>query len=78
VKNSHSIFESFEKFIAGETISDFKCEECSKKVDVTKRVSLNELPNVLVIHLQRIIFDIESLANVKLNSRLEFPNEINL
>lgn len=78
VKNSHSIFESFEKFIAGETISDFKCESCSKKVDVTKRVSLKELPNVLVIHLQRIIFDIESLMNVKLNSRLEFPREINL
>lgn len=31
-----------------------------------------------MVHLQRIIFDFDTFQNVKLNSRLEFPNVLNL
>lgn len=78
VKNFKSLTESLEKLIAGETISDFKCEACEKKVDVQKRDCLSELPNILIVHLKRIIFDLESLQNIKVNSRLEFPEQLNL
>lgn len=43
--------ESFKKFINGDTISDYKCEGCKKKVEVTNRFSLSKLPNLLTIHL---------------------------
>lgn len=33
---------------------------------------------MLMVHLQRIIFDFDTFQNVKLNSRLEFPNVLNL
>lgn len=51
VKNIGTLNESLKTFIAGETISDYNCEACKKKVDITKRVCLHELPNVLIIHL---------------------------
>ncbi|EAR94410.2 ubiquitin carboxy-terminal hydrolase (macronuclear) [Tetrahymena thermophila SB210] len=78
VKNFKSLTESLDKFIAGETIQDFRCEGCDKKVEVTIRNSLANLPNVLIVHLKRIIFDLESLQNIKVNTRLEFPENLDL
>jgi len=52
---------SMEKFISGEIINDYNCETCQKKVDITKRCCLSQLPNVLIVHLQRIIFDLDQL-----------------
>ncbi len=51
VKNQKTLNESLTKFITGEIISDFKCENCEKKVDVEKKIFLKELPNVLIVHL---------------------------
>ena len=78
VKNLKSVYESFQKFITGEIISDYQCDNCNKKVDTKKRVCLASLPNVLIIHLQRIIFDLDILQNTKLNSKLEFPMDLDL
>ena len=78
VKNSKSLHESFQKLIAGDTISDYQCEKCVKKVDITRRTVLSDLPNILIIHLQRIIFNFDTYANEKINSRLEFPLELNI
>ena len=78
VKNLKTLYESYEKFITGEVISDYFCDECNKKVETTKRCCLSSLPNVLIMHLQRIVFDLDSLQNEKINSRLEFPHKLNL
>lgn len=78
VKNIPSLSASLQQFIAGETISDYKCEGCNQKVDIKKRVCLHELPNVLVVHLQRIIFDLDLSENTKINTRFEFPKSLNL
>ena len=78
VKTNKNIYESFEKFIGGEVISDYQCDNCNKKVDITKRCVISYLPNVLIVHLQRIVFDLDTLMNQKINSRLEFPHELNL
>mmetsp|Transcript_7871 Transcript_7871/g.15214 ORF Transcript_7871/g.15214 Transcript_7871/m.15214 type:complete len:2832 (+) Transcript_7871:1305-9800(+) len=78
VKNSKTLYESMEKYIAGDTISDYTCDKCQKKVDITKRTCLAELPNYLIVHLQRIVFDFDSFVNMKINSRLEFPRTFNV
>ena len=78
IKNLKNIHECFEKYIQGETISDFKCEECNQKVDVVKRQLLSQLPNVLILHLQRIVFNLDTLMNEKINHRVEFPMELDL
>lgn len=43
-----------------------------------RKTVLEKLPNVLIVHLQRIIFDFETMMNSKLNSKVEFPNVLNL
>jgi len=39
---------------------------------------MHKLPNYLFIHLNRIVFDMDTYGNKKLNSRLEFPNVLNV
>ena len=78
VKNHKTLKESLDKYISEERIEDYKCDVCKKNVSLVKRNSLAELPNVLIVHLQRILFDYDNLQNNKINSRLDFPCNLNL
>lgn len=78
VKNMRNIKESLDKLTTGDTISDFKCENCQKKCDVTKRPLIKDCPNVMIVYLSRMIFDLDVLMNVKINSRYEFQQTLNL
>ena len=69
--------DSFSKFIDSETIQDYKCDACEKR-GVTKRDLLKALPNVLILHLKRFTFDMQTFRQVKVNTKFEFPEELNL
>ena len=64
--------------VDGETISDYHCDSCNKRVDISRRTLISQTPNVLVVHLQRILFNFDSMKNDKLNSYFEFPFELDL
>jgi ubiquitin carboxyl-terminal hydrolase 34 len=78
VKNLCHIHESLSQYIKEEFISDFKCESCEKKVEISRRCTLASMPNVLIIHLQRLVYNLETFQNEKINSKLEFPHQLNL
>ena len=78
VKNMKNMKESLDKLTSEDVISDFKCENCQQKCDVTKRPLIKDCPNVLIVYLSRMIFDLDVLMNVKINSRFEFPLNMNL
>jgi hypothetical protein len=72
------LYDSLNKLIAPQEIQDYKCESCNKIVDLTKRTIVASTPNVLFVHLQRIVFSFDTFANEKINSKLEFPQILNL
>lgn len=78
IKGFKSIDDSFKKYIQGEVISDYQCDSCNQKCDVTKRNFLEKTPNYFIVHLQRMCFNYDKLENEKVNSRWEFPNELNV
>ena len=59
-------------------INDYECDNCKKKVDISKRILISQAPNVLIIHLQRIIFNFDTFRNDKINSFFEFPFHLDL
>lgn len=61
VKNQKSVYDGLKKFTTGEVINDYQCEACGQKVDVQRKTVINKLPNTLIVHLQRIVFDFDSL-----------------
>jgi ubiquitin carboxyl-terminal hydrolase 34 len=73
IKNSKTLPESLKKLIQGETINDFRCDFCNEKADVAKKSWISYCPNVIIIHLQRIVFNMDTFINEKINSRFEFP-----
>ena len=78
VKNLKTLEESWKNYCKEEIVQDYLCEKCQQKVDTTKKTLLKTIPNVLLIHLQRIVFDLDLLQNVKLISNHEFPSVVNL
>ena len=78
VKNQGSLQNSLKKFVQGETISDYQCADCDKRVELEKKITIKELPNTLIIHLQRIVFDFDTFRNQKLNDRVEFPQVLDM
>ena len=78
MRNMSKIEQCLDKYIAEEVIEDYFCEKCNKKTKYIKKASINKLPNVLFIHLQRFAFNYETFLMEKINSSLEFPRNINL
>jgi ubiquitin carboxyl-terminal hydrolase 34 len=78
VKHSKTLSESLARFISGDSISDYQCDNCNKKVEITKRTLIEKVPNILIAHLQRIVFNFDTFANEKINTRLEFPMTVDL
>ena len=78
VKDIKSVYDSLKAQIKGEVISGYKCDGCNKEVDIKKRSLIAETPNVLIVHLQRILFNFDSLQNEKENQWFEFPYQLDL
>lgn len=78
VKDRSGIEDSMHKLIEGSIINDFQCEACNQRVDVFKRNLIAETPNVLIVHLQRIVFNFDTFQNDKINTAFQFPNILNL
>jgi ubiquitin carboxyl-terminal hydrolase 34 len=78
VQEVKTLQESLAKLIEGETVSDYGCSGCNRKVDISMRKLLVETPNVLIVHLTRLVFNFETFANDKVNTTVEFPTILDL
>ena len=78
IENINNIHESLNKYISTDNIEDYTCGNCNKKVTLSKRSLISDLPNILIIHLQRILMNFEEQKIEKINSRFEFPKKLNL
>ena len=59
VKNKKTIYESRRSMVAGEQISGYKCSACKRTVDIEKKLTISKLPNILIVQLNRIVFDFD-------------------
>lgn len=77
-KDQKDLHSSLKELTNGEIINDFRCESCNKKVDVEKKMSVKKLPNTLIVNLQRLDFDMETMQPKKINDKFEFPKTLNM
>ena len=77
VKEQPSLASSLKKFSDKEEIEDYTCENCKKKVKtITKRTYFHELPEIVILNLQRTIFDPKRGDKIKVHSKLTFPIDL--
>ena len=81
IKNKKTILEALDSFIQGDMLEGdnaYFCEKCDKKVDTLKRVCIKQLPNFLVLSLNRFEFDFDKMVRVKINDYCEFPTHLDM
>ena len=78
VKNLPGVKESLEALTAGENIEDYHLEEEDVRITINKRTRVSRLPAVLFLHCKRFDFSFETFMMEKLNSRFEFPDELDM
>lgn len=78
VENTQDLYSGLSKIIEGDLIEDYHCDGCNQKVILKKRTLLGQTPNVLIVHLQRIVFDFNTFGNKKINTKLSFPKILEL
>jgi len=78
IKENKNLKECLNKYIIKEKIEDYHCEKCDQKRIHTKQVLIKNLPNILIIHLQRITFNYETFNMVKINDKVSFEKELNI
>ncbi|RYH19527.1 hypothetical protein EON65_26000 [archaeon] len=81
VKNKKTLLEALELTVAEELFTgENKIEdsENNKKVDAVRRCAIRDLPPVLIIHLKRFEFDLETMNRKKVNDYMSFPFELDM
>ena len=75
---SINLSECFDKFIESERMigTGFKCENCKKKVDIEKSLTIYRFPRILTIHLKR--FYHSAMRREKLNTTVKFPEVLDV
>ncbi len=78
IQNKNNLEEALDSFFQGEAIQDYMCEKCNKKVEITKRFSLERPANTMIIHLKRFKFDLFTMLKEKLYHYFQFPMRLNM
>jgi hypothetical protein len=79
VMHNANVYEALQQHIRGDLISGYKCEaDVTRPTDLHKRNLLAHLPETLILHFKRMVFDFDTFANKKINTRFEFPTELDL
>ena len=81
VKEHATIASGLNAYIRGDMLdgdNKFMCGTCNEKQNTLKRAVPNVLPPILILHLKRFDFDYELFRKVKLNTKCEFPHELDM
>jgi ubiquitin carboxyl-terminal hydrolase 9/24 len=81
IRNKSTIHEALSTLCEDEIMDgDNKvlCEECKVKTNTVLRTAISALPDVLILSLKRFDLDYTTFETVKLNSRCEFEEALNM
>lgn len=81
ISGKSNLVESLNAYVSGEVMegdNKYSCTSCGSYVDAVKRACLKDIPDNLIFHLKRFDYDVMTNQRNKVNSRFEFPREIDM
>eukprot|EP01012_Entosiphon_sulcatum_P003989 TRINITY_DN11457_c0_g1_i2.p1 TRINITY_DN11457_c0_g1~~TRINITY_DN11457_c0_g1_i2.p1 ORF type:complete len:1274 (+),score=280.98 TRINITY_DN11457_c0_g1_i2:971-4792(+) len=83
VSGNNSLYEALDAYVASETLdgeNKYCVERDGQKIysNAQRGIAFKSFPPVLMLHLQRMELDLETMQYTKVNSRFEFPTELTL
>ncbi|XP_023711223.1 ubiquitin carboxyl-terminal hydrolase 48 isoform X4 [Cryptotermes secundus] len=76
-----ALADCLEEFLQEEKLEGadrYHCTVCKSKQDATRSIKLDTLPSVLNLQLMRFVFDRQKGSKKKLNSYLQFPENLDM
>jgi ubiquitin carboxyl-terminal hydrolase 34 len=73
IKNHSDIVGGLAALMTPEEIHDFRCEHCSTVANITRSGYFRNLPPVLILHLKRFDFDMQTFTRRKIYQFCAFP-----
>ncbi|KAG5508781.1 hypothetical protein JKF63_05279 [Porcisia hertigi] len=70
--------DSLSEFSKPEAVDGFKCEKCGQTAVATSLQYMRTLPDVLVIHLNRFEFNLQTLQRHKVTTTTSFPLQLDM
>ncbi|EKE42611.1 hypothetical protein ENUP19_0047G0026 [Entamoeba nuttalli] len=77
VEHYQTIEQSLQALCEGSILCDYRCEQCGKQNDAQRSERYKELPETLVFHLKRFVYN-DQFEIVKYNGKFEYPNELDM
>lgn len=78
IEGKYDLDAALEGSYQGEVIQDYLCDNCANRGETTKRNILSKIPSIFFIHLRRIVFNYDMFVNMKIHTRLQFPDHLNI
>ena len=81
INGKSTLMESLDAYVTGEVMegdNKYSCTSCGSYVEAEKRACLKDIPDNLIFHLKRFDFDLMNGQRSKVNTRFEFPKEIDM
>lgn len=81
IQGKKSLIDCLQDYLGEEELTGdnkYYCESCDSKEDAIRCTRLTKLPPVLNLSLNRFIFDMKSGSRKKLNSAINFPEELDM
>ncbi|OQR93052.1 ubiquitin-specific protease [Thraustotheca clavata] len=80
VRDRSNLNESLDTWVDGDMVSYTwdSPEGQSQTLETHKRISIHTLPNCLIFHLKRFEFDFETMQQIKIHDRFEFPMKLDM
>ena len=78
VEGIDGVNQSLERLFQTEEIEGVDCETCQKKTTINKGPLISRLPPILTFCLNRITLDFMTMERKKVNSRFEYPLELDM
>lgn len=72
-----TVNDALEGFVSKEPISGYTCPKTNTEVEIVKKVSLEELPAVLILHLKFFVYNKDG-GSQKLMKKVDFPVELEI
>lgn len=81
VRDISSLEESLSLLLQPELLcgeNKYHCSGCDSKVDAYKGISFETLPPILTFQFNRFDYNYMTMARIKINSKFEFPMQLNM
>ena len=75
---SMDLIKALDDLSKWEEIQGFDCQECQKKTVLMKRSAFTKIGDTLICHLKRFDMNWDTQVISKINTRFEFPRELDL